>query len=218
MPEAQGLRALVQDRLGPGTEVLNAGIGNYNAERYVRLYQTRLRDLKPKIIVVHYFLRDAEILPPSTSNWIIRNSQLALMLWQAGTNFAIGRDDLSGLDEHYRALYAPESEGRARMEEALGELARVAELEGISVVLAMMPDIHSLDPYLFGFVHSQMEEIAARLGWSYVDMLDGFRGIANSKSLYAIPGDPHPNATGHAIMADILVPELERLIESEDQR
>jgi len=218
VPEDQGLRAVLQQRLGAQTEVLNAGIGNYNAERYVGLFQSRLQDLNPEIIVVHYFIRDAEILPPSTGNWIIRNSQLALMLWQAGTNLVYGRDDLSGLENYYRDMYAPESEGRERMQAALGALAQMAEDQGIQVVLAMMPDIHSLNPYPFKFVHDQMKETAARLGWTYVDLLEGFKGIDDARALYAIPGDPHPNARGHAIMADILTPELQRLIDGEGAR
>jgi lysophospholipase L1-like esterase len=51
-----------------------------------------------------------------------------------------------------------------------------------------------------------------------VDLLEGFKDIEDAKSLYAIPGDPHPNAAGHTIMADILVPALEDIIEGERRR
>ena len=54
-------------------EVLNAGVGNYNAERYVELFFTKLKKLNPTDIVVQYFLRDAEQLDPGGGNAILRN-------------------------------------------------------------------------------------------------------------------------------------------------
>lgn len=218
VPQDQILTSLLQQRLGPGVEVLNAGIGNYSAERYVGLFETRLQGLHPDVIVVHYFVSDATVLPPASSNWIIRNSELALMLWQAGVNLTEGRSDLTGLVDRYRALYAPDSEGRQRMEAALADLNRVAHASGIKVILAMMPDIHSLNPYPFGFVHDHMREVAARLGWTYVDLSDGFTNVTDARSLYAIPGDPHPNPAGHAIMADVLAPVLRRAVEDRSGR
>jgi lysophospholipase L1-like esterase len=210
--EEDTLAALVQRRLGDRVEVLNAGIGNYNAERYVNLYTGRLQDLTPSIVVVHYFLRDAEVLPRTTGNFLMRNSQLALMLWQAASNVIHGRSDLSGLTDHYRAMYAVDSEGRRRMEQALSDLDAHARQRGTRVVLAHMPDIHSLNPYPFGFVNDHMRGLAQRLGWTYVDLLDAFRDVQDPRSLYAIPGDPHPNAAGHARMANVLVPVLSAMI------
>jgi lysophospholipase L1-like esterase len=210
--EENVLRARLAAQLGGKVEVLNAGIGNYNAERYVTLYRQRLQNLRPDIIVVHYFVNDAEILAPATGNWIMRNSQMALMLWQATVNLTMGRSDMKGLDAHYREAYADHSEGRKRMEAALSELAQIARASGTRVVLAMMPDIHNLSPYPFGFVHKHMRKIAGRLNWTFVDLLQGFEGVKDPRSLFAIPGDPHPNSRGHSIMADTLAPTLVRLV------
>ena len=212
--EESTLRARIEERLRGRVEVLNAGVGNYNAERYVTLYDKHLQDLKPDVIVVHYFINDAEILPPSAGNWIMRNSQLALMLWQAYVNLTVGRSDMKGLVAHYRDVYGEASEGRKRMEAALAELDSLAGKIGAKVVMAMMPDIHNLSPYPFGFVHEHMRKIAERLDWTFVDLMQGFKGVKDSRSLFAIPGDPHPNARGHSIMADALIPALERLIKN----
>jgi hypothetical protein len=53
---------------GDAAQVLNGGVGNYNAERYVSRFFKELMPLKPTDIVVHYFLRDAEELPPGGGN------------------------------------------------------------------------------------------------------------------------------------------------------
>ncbi len=66
---------------GQQVAVLNAGIGNYNAERYVERYLTRLIALEPTDIVLHAFVNDGEILKPGGANFLIRNSQLAATVW-----------------------------------------------------------------------------------------------------------------------------------------
>jgi hypothetical protein len=78
---AQTERLLRKD--GFDVTVLNAGVGNYNSQRYVQLFLTKLKELHPTDIVVHFFLRDAEILEPGRGNWLLRNSHLAReSLWR----------------------------------------------------------------------------------------------------------------------------------------
>ena len=49
---------------GRSVDVLNGGVGNYNAGGYVQRFFSELQELKPTDIVVHYFLRDAENARP----------------------------------------------------------------------------------------------------------------------------------------------------------
>lgn len=210
-PEDETLSAILQSKFGNQAEILNAGVGNYNTERYTRLYETHLRQLKPEVLVVHYFINDAEVLPPASNNILIQNSQLALMLWQGWVKMTAGEKDMSGLEEHYQAIYNPENEGYKRMFAALRRLAEMAKQDGTQVILAMMPDIHNLKPYPFTFIHKQMAAIATTLKWEYVDL---YPALENQipEDLYTIPGDPHPNGLGHRLMADHLYPVLEDLI------
>src|SRR5258708_6173210 len=65
VPEAETMTSRLEQKFaqdGVAASVLNAGIGNYNASRYVELFFSRLEALKPTDVVVHYFLRDAEPL------------------------------------------------------------------------------------------------------------------------------------------------------------
>src|SRR6476620_9933692 len=59
---------------GQDVEVLNGGVGNYNAQRYVERFFVDLRQLNPTDIVVQYFLRDAEKLDPGGGNFLLRHS------------------------------------------------------------------------------------------------------------------------------------------------
>jgi lysophospholipase L1-like esterase len=186
--------------------VMNAGIGNYNAQRYVELFLRRLTALAPTDIVVHYFLRDAEVLEPGGGNWFLRNSELAVLLWQAWNQIAHDSGERS-ITEHYRAVYDPGYPGLAIMRAELAKLADYARQHDIRIYLAMVPDVHDLGSYELGFAHRLMERTAQELGYQYIDLLPAF-GSLTPEQVWAMPGDPHPNGAGHRLMADAIYPVL----------
>jgi GDSL-like lipase/acylhydrolase family protein len=191
---------------GDAAQVLNGGVGNYNAERYVSRFFKELTLLKPTDVVVHYFLRDAEELPPGGGNILLRHSELAVTLWIAYHRLFDKQGEAS-LVEHYRRVYDPSALGFLVMQAKLRELANYARENNIRIYLAMTPDVHNLIDYKFSFVHDVMREIARSDGYVYVDLLPGMLGYPPEK-LWAMPGDPHPNAFGHDLMARAIFPVL----------
>lgn len=189
---------------GKDVEVLNAGIGNYNAERYVERFITKLTDLKPTDIVVHYFLRDAETLDAGGGSWLIEHSQLAVTLW-VSYNRIFGKSGENSLQNWYRLVYEPTAPGYKAMQTALHRLADYARANDIRVYLAMQPDVHNLVNYPFASIHQRIRELSANLGFTYVDLLPAFSGL-KPETIWALPGDPHPNALGHKIIADTIYP------------
>lgn len=187
-------------------EVLNAGIGNYNTARYVELYLTRLANLEPTDIVIHYFVNDAEELLPGGGNFILRHSQLAVTLWSA-FHRVFGSTGEAGLEAHYRAVYEPSAAGYQAMLAALRRLAVHARARGARVILAVQPDVHNLENYRLGFIHERMAEVAAELGVTYVNLYPAFADQKASR-IWAMSGDPHPNAFGHQLIAEALYPVL----------
>lgn len=194
---------------GQAVEVLNAGIGNYNAQRYVERFLTRLTPLQPTDIVVHYFLRDAEVLERGGGNVLLRNSELAVMLWILGNRMLQPTGEASLVD-HYRAVYEPASPGFLAMTESLGRLREYAGRNKIRLYLAMTPDVHDLQHYRLQPIHETMRRLAGQLGFVYVDLLPGLGGLA-PQAVWAMPGDPHPNALGHQRMAETLYPILAKV-------
>jgi lysophospholipase L1-like esterase len=191
---------------GQHVEVLNGGVGNYNAVRYVERFFKRLEGLQPSAIVVHYFLRDAEDLDPSGGNFLLRHSELAVTVWIAAHRL-FDRTGEQSLIDHYSAVYDPAAPGFKAMLAALERLRDYAAVNNIKVYFAMTPDVHNLVNYPFGFIHDMMRGVAERYGFIYVDLLPGLQGL-EPKQLWAMPGDPHPNALGHEIMAQALYPVL----------
>ena len=75
IPEHATSRAQLERILAPQIQVLNGGVGNYNTVRSIALFRSHWRQtVRPDIVIVHYFLNDAEILPPSKDSMIMRNS------------------------------------------------------------------------------------------------------------------------------------------------
>jgi hypothetical protein len=90
---------------------------------------------------------------------------------------------------------------------AFAKLADYARTNQVRVTLAMVPDIHNLTNYPLGFVHDIFENIAHKNEFTYVDLLPSLSGL-KSQDIFAMAGDPHPNARGHALMAEALFPIL----------
>jgi len=192
---------------GQDVQVLNAGIGNYNAVRYVNRFLLRLTGLNPTDIVVHAFVRDGESIDPGGGNILLRHSELAVTAW-VGFERYFTRAGSETVAEHYRKVYQPDAPGFLAMKQALRQLAEYARAHNIRVYLAMTPDVHDLVHYDLGFVHDIMRGIAQQDGFIYIDLLPSMSKLT-PQELWAMPGDPHPNALGHKDMAEALFPALQ---------
>jgi lysophospholipase L1-like esterase len=209
VPEQDTFTAVLEKMFksrGEDVEVLNAGIGNYNAERYVELFFTRLTALAPTDIIVHYFLRDAETLDAGGGNFMLQHSELAVTLWIAA-NRVLGVSGEKSLVDHYKAVYDPQAPGFLKMEQSLSKLSDYARQHDIRLYFAMMPDVHNLTNYPFGAIHATMRQFAQAHGYTFIDLLPAFEGL-KPEQVWAMPGDPHPNALGHALMAKSIFPIL----------
>ena len=212
VPEKETVTARVSEYFsadGQKIEVLNGGIGNYNAVRYVKRFKSKLADLEPTDIVVHYFLRDAVVLDAGGGNFLLRHSQLAVTTWSAINRF-IEKNSTLSLQDYYRQVYSPQADGFIEMRKALHELSLYARQKNIRIIFAMTPDVHDLVDYKFDFIHDQMRAIALEEGYVFVDLLPSMKNLTPSE-LWSMPGDPHPNSLGHERMAKAIYPVLKGL-------
>lgn len=201
--EPETLTSRLQNLMGTGTEILNAGIGNYNTVRYVELFLTKLSILHPTDVVIHFFINDAEVLDAGGGNWLLRNSQFAVTLWQVANRF-LNRTTEEDLTDYYKAIYQPDAIGYQAMLNAFDRLKTYTDKEGIRVYFVMTPDVHNLTDYKFHFIHDIMQREAESRAFYYIDLLTAFKGIEQSKTLWVMPTDPHPNGLAHKLMAEHL--------------
>lgn len=205
--EDQTVSSLLQKKFDEASikaEVLNAGIGNYNAQRYIERFLIRLAILHPTDILVLTFPRDGEALEQGGGNWLLRNSELAVIFWIAA-NRLLGPFTDRTVEDHYRVVYTTGSENVKIMRDEFEKLARYAVANNVNVTIAMVPDIHNLVDYRLNFVNEYFAGMARYLNFSYIDTLPFFQKVP-ANELWAMPGDPHPNALGHAIIADAVFP------------
>jgi len=212
VPEEETVEKQLEKMLaaaGVRAQVLNAGVGNYNAERYVSRFFKELTGLDPTDIVIQYFMRDAEELQSSRGNIFMRNSELAVTLWIAWHRL-LDRFGDNDLVERYRKLYDPSQPGFIVMEQELKKLSQYARERGIRLYFMMIPDVHDLLNYKFTFVHDIMRDFAKENGNAYIDMLPAMSGL-RPQEIWAMPGDPHPNALAHKLMAEAIFPLIVRI-------
>ena len=96
------------------------------------------------------------------------------------------------------------------LQRELKKLAEYAQSRGIRLYFMMLPDVHDLVDYKFMFVHDIMRGIAERDGYAYVDLLPVMSGL-RPQEIWAMPGDPHPNAFAHKLMAEAIFPLIVRV-------
>ena len=92
----------------------------------------------------------------------------------------------------------------ARRREALIELGRLVRTAGIKLSVVLIPELHAPNrDYPFRAVHARIASIAEQNGARVIDVLPAFDGI-DPQTLWVSPGDTHPNARAHAIIATAL--------------
>ena len=197
--------ALLDKKLGEDVEVLNAGIGNYNTQRYVELFFTKLKELNPTDIIVNYALNDVEILHKSEGNWFLQNSQLAVTLWSLFKQLSF--KDFS-IQEYYKNLYKNDAEGYSVMLKALDRLSAYAKEKNIRLYFILTPEMHKIANYPFEDLHKQVKEQAEVRDFKYLDLYETLKDIKDSKEYWVMPTDPHPNAKAHKRFAEAIYPFL----------
>ena len=169
-------------------KVLNGSIGNYNTFRYVNNFFSNQTHIDPNVIVINYFINDAEKLPINSSNWLIKNSQLfATLTITYKKLFSKSGFDLK---QYYNDLYKNDNQSFLEMKKSLNKLSEYSKQRNISVLLTVIPDIHFLEDYPFETIHKKMKSISEELGFKFHDLLPSLQGIPFNE-LQIIQGDSH---------------------------
>jgi hypothetical protein len=99
--------------------------------------------------------------------------------------------------------YENEIEGRTKMA-GIPLVATFIPNRAQAAMISMGTWPQGYDPYI---LNAELRTIVESHGGIYIDILPGFRKIPNPEQYY-YPVDGHPDARGHAIIADLLAKEL----------
>jgi lysophospholipase L1-like esterase len=194
--------------LGPGTalEIANAGIGNYNTFAQSRLFARQYPVVKPDLVLVHYFISDAEPRPPGRSSFILAHSDLAAYCFDRVRTVGLAVEGKNDLFKYYSDIYA---EPNPYWKDTLSELAEMRDVvakDGVPFVVMIIPDFHNLgasSPY--GPLYEKIADGLAARGITRVNTFPAFQARYGGQetALWIQRDDPHPNARGHALMAEL---------------
>jgi lysophospholipase L1-like esterase len=191
-------------RILPGVEVVNSGVGNYNTAMEVAYFRDKGLALDPDVVVLNYFINDAEPTPVYRDvPWIARHAYLYPVIggaWDAVRRRALGAPDWRA---YYLGLYADDAPGWREARAAFAALATLCRERGIRLVIANIPELRVLTGYPFAGVNDRLEALARAAGVPYLDLLPSLAG-ENPADLWVTAPDPHPNARAHRLMGEAL--------------
>jgi lysophospholipase L1-like esterase len=199
---ALALNAIADGQDEKPVEVINTGVGNYNTAMEVAYFMERGAALKPDVVVLNYFINDAEPTPIYRDvPWYARHSYAYAVLGGAWDGF---KRRLSGNAQDWRAyyagLYVEGAPGWQKAQNQIAALAAFCRQQGIRLIMVNIPELRELQPYAFPEVETKVQAVAEAHGIEYVDLLSSVQGEDPSALWVTVP-DPHPNARAQRLMA-----------------
>ena len=173
-------------------EVINTGIGNTNTEMQVVRFVADDAKFSPDIIVLNYFINDAESIPRPTKDIFMKYS--AAYVFFSLRMASVGRMFFGGKQwrQYYLDLYKDNSEGWQRTQSFFKKLAEYCQSEGIRLFLVSYPELHQIRPYPFMEITQKLKNIAGQQGVPFLDLLPMLQG-QKEENLWVSQQDQHPN-------------------------
>lgn len=197
------LEALLNN-YGIRAEVINAGVGNYNTSMEVAYLIAEGNLYNPDLILLGYFINDAERAPHYNASWLARNSAayayISARLDVLFRMFGIGT--YSHWKSHLARIYDPgdPSSGWLETVAAFDRLSKIARGRSVPVVVVNLPELRQLQPYPFAVQEAKVRSLAQTKGFAYFDLQEAVSALEAS-SLWVAPDDSHPNARADDLFA-----------------
>ena len=188
-------------------EIANAGIGNYNTYFEQKLFQRQYPIVKPDLVVVQYAINDAEPRSMGRNNWLLQHSLLADYFFDRFQHLRFAGGSNKDLFSFYSQLYKDDSNAWRQSIASLAAIRDIAQKDGVPTLVMIIPDIHELSADTpFRSLYTKMEQTFQKLDIPTINTFDEFRKHfgGDVSKLWIQSDDPHPNASGHELMADIL--------------
>ncbi|MGD9645373.1 MAG: SGNH/GDSL hydrolase family protein [Pirellulales bacterium] len=185
-------------------QVLNCGVGNYNTVQEVAYFRERGLALEPDLVVLGFFLNDAELRHDPAQHFLARHSYLYVLASSGVDAFLRRSGSLPDWQSHYAELYRDDAAGWRDCRRAIGELVVLCRKQQIPLLVVLIPELHRLGAdYPFRAAHQSVTDLVTQQGVRVLDLVAAFDG-QEPASLWVSPGDAHPNAKGHQIIAEAL--------------
>jgi lysophospholipase L1-like esterase len=183
-------------------EVINTGIGNYNTAQEVAAFKERVLRPHPDLVMIGWYINDAEPTPRPSNNWLAYHSYG--YVWLTSNLDALTRNvGASGsYRDYYERLYLPTQPGWAKCQAAFAELAALCRQRGIPLDILLIPELHTLSGnYEFTKIHDLIRDIGKSNAVPVLDLIEAFPPDGDPRQFWVCPEDAHPNGRANERMA-----------------
>lgn len=201
-------RKLNEGRIPPVYEVINAGVGNYNTVQEVTYFLHKGHKLNPDLVVLNYFINDAEPTPLKKQSILAEHSYAAVVGLSAFDTLSRSYFGKADWREYYGNLYREDSAAWLAARKAVAALAAFCRQNGIRLMIVNYPELHILKDYPFVRVTAAIRDLADAQQVPFVDLLPSVSDL-DPESLWVSPTDAHPNAIANERFAGALLKGLQ---------
>lgn len=188
-------------------EVLNAGVGNYDTVQEYNHYLTYDREFHPDLVVIEYFINDAEPVPVEKHPLLLGSSYLVAFTVSRfdGTLRSFGTRP--NWKEYYRGLYDDDKPGFQSAKQALRDLDGATQKDGAKLLVTILPELHQINnDYPFTEAEHKIEAVLAERHVPFMELIQGLKGHGPEPTLWVTPEDDHPNGKANSLIVDQMLP------------
>jgi len=185
------------------TEVLNFGIGNYNTEMELRLFENRGLPYHPDAVAAFYFINDAEPTPvEDSSRSRLGESRLITLVWSSVRLLKSRIAPTASFAHYYKSLYGDDQAGWQATQRSFRALKKLCDANSVDLKVIILPELHQLHPYPFKEQHLKIARFLDENGISNFDLLSKLDYSGDPRALWVARDDAHPNVRAHALIAE----------------
>ncbi|MFN8176714.1 MAG: SGNH/GDSL hydrolase family protein [bacterium] len=190
--------------LGRSVDLINTGHGNYNSAQERALLVENFADERIDGVIQVWYVNDAEPTPPHRDLPWYGRFQTAVFFWAKTDLLRRRAGERATYVDYYRGLYRPGAAGLAGFDDALRGVGEWTRAHGVPWVFVVLPEFHGFGrggP--FDAIYREVSRKAQDEGAIVVDATAAFLDV-DPASIRVAYNDVHPNAKGHAIIADAI--------------
>lgn len=190
-------------------ELINTGHGNYNSRQEYAMLSDHLAQDNLDGVIQFWYINDAEPVPHHRDAPWYSHFYTAIFFWSKSDLLQRRLGGRQNYVDYYRGLYQDGAPGLADFKQALSDTGAWTREHKIPWVFVVMPEFHDFsDGGPFTSVYEYTKKAAADAGAIVIDVTPDFKG-QDPRTIWVAPNDVHPNAKGHAIVADAVVKKLD---------
>jgi lysophospholipase L1-like esterase len=183
-------------------EVLNAGVGNYGTVQEVTHYLTYDRDFHPDLVILQYFINDAEPVPIERQPFLLGQSYLLAYATSRFDSMMRSTGISPQWKQYYAGLYEDGLPGLEAAKQALATLASHTRADGTKLLVTILPELREINHgYPFVSQHQTIKEVLAAHEVPVIELIEGLRDHGPESSLWVTEADAHPNGKANALVA-----------------